>query len=66
MLQEMTTNVQNDKNRSSRAHILYELSTCIKGAIDADAFNLYLVSESHEDFYKYEMAGQRLAEEDIP
>ena len=53
-------------NRSSKAHILYELATCIKGAIDADAFNLYIISESSEDFFKYAMPGDRQAEEEIP
>lgn len=66
MLQEMTFNVHNDKNRTTKAHILYELATCIKGAVDADDFNLYLVSESHGDIYKYEMPSLRHPEEDIP
>lgn len=66
MLQEMTYNVQKDKNRSTKAQILYELATCIKGAVDADAFNLYIVSETHGDIYKYVMANQRLTEEEMP
>ena len=52
--------------RSSKDQVMYELATCIKGAIDADAFNLYIVSESHEDLYKYMMPNQRHLEEDLP
>lgn len=37
----------------NRANILYELSTCIAGAIDADSFNLYVVDG--QDLLKYEM-----------
>ena len=93
MLQEMTSHVQDNKNRfdfnlfqilfkhiyiyllsifcisnyrSSKDQVMYELATCIKGAIDADAFNLYIVSESHEDLYKYMMPNQRHLEEDLP
>lgn len=51
---------------SSRSQILYELATCIKGAVDADGFNLYIVSESHNDYFKYVRGDKRTSEEDIP
>ena len=91
MLQEMTSHVQDNKNRfdfnlfqifkkyiyllsifctlnyrSSKDQVMYELATCIKGAIDADAFNLYIVSESHEYLYKFMMPNERHLEEDLP
>ena len=51
---------------SSRSQILYELATCIKGAVDADGFNLYIVSESHNDYFKYVRGDKRTSEEEIP
>ena len=45
---------------------MFELATCIKGAIDADAFNLYIVSENHKDFYKFMSPNQRHLEEELP
>ena len=50
---------------SSRSQILNELATCIKGAIDADGFNLYIVSEMHKDFYKY-VHPDKMSEEELP
>ena len=50
---------------SSRSQILNELATCIKGAIDADGFNLYIVSEMHKDFYKY-VRSDKMSEEELP
>ena len=50
---------------SSRSQILNELATCIKGAIDADGFNLYIVSEMHKDFYKY-VHPNKMSEEELP
>merc|ERR1712045_634353 len=64
MLQEITSHVSSHEQRYES--ILYELASCIKGAIDADGFNLYIVSESHGDFYKYELPDQRHPEEDYP
>ena len=48
---------------ASKGQILQELATCIKGAIDADDFNLYMTSEAHQDLYKYE---KNYSEEDLP
>ena len=48
---------------ASKGQILQELATCIKGAIDADNFSLYLTSEAHQDLYKYE---KNFSEEELP
>ena len=42
--QEMTLHIRTCENaNASRGNILFELSTCIAGAVDADSFNLYQV-----------------------
>ena len=65
MLQEMTGHVSAQHQQRFES-ILYELANCIKGAIDADGFNLYIINEEHGDFFKYEMPDQRHPEEDYP
>ena len=64
MLQEMTGHVSAHERRFES--ILNELANCVKGAIDADGFNLYIVNEEHGDFYKYEMPDQQHPEENYP
>ena len=50
MLQEMTTKI---KVATSKAEILFELATCIAGAIDADTFNLYVADENEGTLTKF-------------
>ena len=43
MLQDLTQSLQSHPNK---AHVLWELSSCISSAVGADGFNLYLAETS--------------------